>query len=102
MNYKFFLIILFFIYSCTTNNIKSIQKEKIVPLETFSNKGFTLLFTDDLKKKKIISKKIETRSLIIFQKNLKKNTTVKITNLLNNKSILAKVGTDSKYPKFYF
>ena len=101
MNYKFFLIILFFIYSCTTNNIKSIQKEKIVPLETFSNKGFTLLFTDDLKKKKIISKKIETRSLIIFQKNLKKNTTVKITNLLNNKSILAKVGTDSKYPKFY-
>jgi len=39
--------------------------------------------------------------LIVFQKNLKKNTVVKITNLLNNKSILAKVGANSKYPNFY-
>ena len=39
--------------------------------------------------------------LIIFQKNLKKNTNVKITNLLNNKSILAKVGKKAKYPNFF-
>ena len=92
---------LLFTYSCATNNIKTTQKEKIISAEVFSNKGFTLLFSDDLRKNKIINKKIESRSLIVFQKNLKKNTTVKITNLLNNKSILAKVGTNSKYPNFY-
>ena len=45
--------------------------------------------------------KIDDRSLTIFQKNLKKNTKVKITSLINNKSILATVGKDSKYPNFY-
>ena len=38
---------------------------------------------------------------MIFQKNLKKETSVKITNPLNNKSILVKVGANSKYPNFY-
>jgi len=33
--------------------------------------------------------------------NLKKNTKVKITNLLNNKSILATVGAKAKYPTFF-
>ena len=101
MNYKFFILILFFIYSCTNNNIKKIEKEEIIPSDIYSNKGFTLLFTDDLKKRKLINKKIDERSLIIFQKNLKKNTSVKITNLLNNKTILAKVGANSKYPSFF-
>ena len=40
------------------------------------------------------------RSLTIFQKNLKKGTTVKIKNILNNKTIIAKVGNKSKYPIF--
>ena len=65
------------------------------------NKGFTLIYNDALKKKRIITKKIEERSLIIFQKNLAKGTTVKITNLINNKSMLAKVGPKSDYPAFY-
>ena len=33
--------------------------------------------------------------------NLKRNTKVKITNLLNNKSILATVGAKAKYPIFF-
>ena len=41
------------------------------------------------------------RDLFVFQKNLKKNTTVKITNLLNNKSVIATVKNKSKYPNFY-
>jgi len=48
----------------------------------------------------IISKKIDERSLIIFQKNLKNNTQVKVTNLLNNKSLIARVGKNSSYPLF--
>jgi len=101
MNYKIFIIFLLFVHSCTTNNINNSKKTEIIQSEIYSNKGFTLLFNGDLKKEKLISKKIEERSLIIFQRNLKKNTNVKITNLLNNKSILAKVGVNAKYPNFF-
>jgi len=101
MNYKIFIIIFLFIYSCTTNNINKSQNKVIIQSETYSNKGFTLLFNEDLKKQKLINKKIEERSLIVFQKNLKKDTNIKITNLLNNKTILAKVGVNSKYPNFF-
>ena len=51
-------------------------------------------------KKKIVNKKINKRSLTIFQKNLKTNTQVKITNILNNKSLIGVVGKNSKYPSF--
>jgi hypothetical protein len=131
MNYKILLLI-FFLYSCASNNINeskdtsnnineskdtsnnineskdtsdNINKDNDIILKysfsNFSNKGFTLIYDDSLKKKKIISKRIEDRSLIIFQKNLTKDTTVKITNLINNKSLLAKVGPRSDYPSFY-
>ena len=43
---------------------------------------------------------MDNRSLIIFQKNLKRGTTVKIKNILNNKTIIAKVGNKSQYPIF--
>ena len=101
MNYKIFFVFFLFIYSCTTNNINKSQKKDIIESEIYSNKGFTLLYTEDLKKKKLINKKIVERSLIIFQRNLKKNTNVKITNLLNNKSILVKVGVSANYPNFF-
>ena len=98
MNYKFLLLILF-LCSCASNNIN--KSKDIIFKDSFSNKGFTLIYDDSLKKKRIITKKIEERSLIIFQKNLAKGTTVKITNLINNKSMLAKVGPKSDYPSFY-
>ncbi len=101
MNYNFLLIILIFLCSCTVNTVNNNKIETSHKISPFSNKGFALVFNTDLKKQKIINKKIDERSLIIFQKNLKKDTTVKITNLINNKSILAKVGTKSKYPNFY-
>ena len=90
-----------FIYSCETKNINISDRNIISPDISFSNRGFALVFDDGLKKRKIINRKIDNRSLIVFQRNLKKNTNVKITNLLNNKSILAKVGGSSRYPNFY-
>ena len=101
MNYKKLIIIFLFLTSCSTNNINKFEDKKKVPMQVYSNKGFALLYKDNLKKSRLLNKKIDERSLIIFQKNLKKNTSVKITNLLNNKSILAKVGSDSRYPNFY-
>ena len=66
----------------------------------FINKGFSLIYNDKFYDDKIISKKIDERSLVIFQKNLKKNTIVKITNILNNKSIIGTVGSNADYPLF--
>jgi len=99
MKFNIFVISFFFIFSCTT--YQADKKDELIIQDTFSNKGFALLFEPSLKKNKKISKNIDSRSLIIFQKNLKKDTTVKITNLLNNKSIIAKVGSKANYPEFY-
>ena len=38
--------------------------------------------------------------MIVFQKNLKKGTIVRIKNILNDKTVLAKVGSRSEYPIF--
>jgi hypothetical protein len=47
-----YLIILLFIFSCTTNDFQS-KKKKLVNIDhTYSNIGFTLIYDDDLKKKK--------------------------------------------------
>ena len=101
MNYKnFFLIAIFFIFtSCSTSN-PSINKRNTILKKGFSNKGFALVFNQKDYDNGLISKKIDERSLVIFQKNLKTNTLVKITNMLNNKSLIAKIGRTSNYPVF--
>ena len=101
MNYKIIIFLLFLLSSCTQKDLSQNYKKKIIFSEAFSNQGFALIYNENLKKQKIISKKMDNRSLIIFQRNLAKNTIVKITNLENNKSIIAKVGSKSIYPSFY-
>jgi len=99
MKYNFFLILLIFlITSCTSNNYKTVNVDPI--LEKFSNNGFALIYNDKLYNDKIISKKMDERDLIIFQRNLRKGTSVKITNPFNSKTIIAKVGKKANYPSF--
>jgi hypothetical protein len=101
MNCKNILLLFFLILTSCVNTQVVKENELFVSKKYFSNKGFTLVYSDKLKKEKIISNKIDTKSLVIFQKNLKKNTNVKITNLINQKSIIANVGKKSDYPNFY-
>tara|TARA_B100002019_G_C21246067_1_gene588324 strand:+ start:1010 stop:1771 length:762 start_codon:yes stop_codon:yes gene_type:complete len=102
MNYKFFFILFFiFINSCANQNISSKKISDPIIVQTYSNSGFTLVYSDELFKNKIVNKKLNNRDLFVFQKNLKKDTTVKITNILNNKSVIATVKNKSKYPNFY-
>ena len=102
MNYKIFTIFFFvFVISCANQNF---NKKKIldpVIVQKYSNSGFTLVYKDELFKNKIVNKKLNERDLFVFQKNLKKNTTVKITNQINNKTVIATVKSKSKYPNFY-
>ena len=101
MFYRRVLLLLLFLFTsnCTTETLKKNELSKILA-NGYSNKGFALIYNENLYKEKIVSKKISERSLMIFQKNLKKDTLVKITNILNNKSIIGTVGKNSKYPLF--
>ena len=99
MNFRNILLAILFIFlsNCTAGNY-SVNTQKDIFKKGFSNKGFALIYDQKLYKDGLISKKIDERSLVIFQKNLKINTQVKITNILNNKSIIGTVGKNSHYP----
>ena len=94
-----FIVIFLFLTNCTTETLVKKKPDAFIT-NGFSNKGFALVYSEDIFKKKIVNKKINDRSLIIFQKNLKINTKVKITNILNNKSLVGTVGKNSVYPSF--
>ena len=130
MNYKYFLLIYFiFIVSCEHHNSKIVFKEetKVVKkinevdkkveknivkkidsendnfkkLKVYNNKGFALIYSENLVKKKIVNKKINENSLIIYIKSLENNTPIKITNLINGKYIVTKSNNNINYPIFY-
>lgn len=99
MNYNIkYLLILLFIFGCATPNFKN-QETKLK--NKFENTGFSLIYDEQHYRNKIVSKKLNERDLLIFQKYLKKGTRVKITNLINQKSIVGTVSNNSKYPGFY-
>ena len=101
MHYKLFQILLFMIvFSCVSKPLDK-QNVNVQKDNYFLNKGFALIYKDDLFEEDIVKGKIEERSLVIFQKNLKKNTSVKVTNLINSKYVIAKVGKRTAYPYFY-
>jgi len=99
MNNKFIIFICFILLNSCSNPSKKI--DYIDKFNNYSNRGFTLIYDKSLFNKKIINKKLNDRSLLIFNKFLKIETPVKITNLINGKYLLAKVGGNSDYPIFY-
>ena len=128
MNYKILITIIsiFFLASCEHNKInkgiieentvnknvvsqnnikKKIIKKKIINKNIFNkynNTGFALIYNDTLKKENKITKKIDKRSLLIFHKNLKENSFVKITNPTNQKTIIAEViSNEVQFSDFY-
>ena len=99
MNFKIIVIFLILLTSCVNNTEK--QRSEILSINNkFYNSGFTLIYDDNLYFEKIINKKMNDRDLIIFQKNLKMGTSVKLFNPINNKSLIAQVGRNSIYPNF--
>ena len=99
MNFKIiFILIFFFLTSCEQ---KYSNLEYNSNFENFSNKGFALIYEDKLYKNKIVNKKIQDRSLIVLNNKLKLDTPIRVTNLINGKYLLAKIGKKSKYPYFY-
>ncbi len=103
MNFKKLILIflIFFLYGC--NQLDNDNKSLVfLSDQKYSNSGFALIYEDKLKKQKKISKKIDSRSLLIFHHKIKKNSFVKITNPVNDKSIIAEVISNNvKFSDFY-
>jgi len=102
MNYKKLIITcwILFLTGCNQNGLnKRLTNDSLIK---YKNSGFTLIYDDSLKKEKKISKKIDNRSLLIFHKNLKKNSFVKITNPTNGKMLIAEVASNNvTFSDFY-
>ena len=129
MNYKIiFVILILFLTACQNNTIKKtlpssetvtkdtikktskdnvIEKkeessEGFITDQKYKNVGFTLIYSDKLIDNKQINKKIDNKDLVIFHKKIFKNSFVKITNLENDKSIIARViSNDAVFSDFY-
>jgi hypothetical protein len=91
-----FLIPLIFILGCEQYSSKS-DKINFKPEKKYKNIGFALIYNDDLK-----IKKLDQRSLTIFHKSLKPKSHVKITNPINNKSLIAEIKSNRvNFSNFY-
>ena len=101
MNFnKFSAILLILILTAC----QQFDDKKVINYSTqkYSNTGFTLIYDEGLRKDNKISKKIDNRALVIFHKKIKKNSFVKVTNPVNDKSIIAKVVSNNvQFSDFY-
>ena len=103
MNFNKFLTILLILFLTGCQQFDENKKEvNYSNYLKYSNTGFTLIYNEQLRKNKKISKKIDDRALVIFHKKIKKNSFVKITNPVNDKSIIAKVISNNvQFSDFY-
>ena len=103
MNFKKLILFfsIFFISACNQSNQNN-KSLVYISDQKYSNTGFALIYEDELKNEKKISKKIDNRSLLIFHNKIKKNSFVKITNPVNGKTIVAEVISNNvKFSDFY-
>jgi|TARA_B110000438_G_scaffold300510_1_gene353077 hypothetical protein len=95
----FFIIVVFFLYSCAEYNI---QNNTTKPQrEYFSSSGFALIYDQNLFESKIINKKIDNSKIYVLHKVLKTNTKIRITNPSNSKSIETKIYKKANYPSIF-
>ena len=95
------IIISLFLTSCQQFD-KSAKSINYISNQKYSNTGFALIYNDKLKKDNQISKKLDNRSLLIFHKKIQKNSFVKLTNPVNNKTVIAEVISNNvNFSDFY-
>ncbi len=91
------LICFISLLGCENYSSNKSTKLNLKPEKIFSNTGFSLIYDNNLE-----LKKLDNRSLQIFHKSLKSKSLVKITNPLNNKSLIAEVKSNKvKFSNFY-
>ena len=100
MNYRiiFCFFSLFFILSCKQLSPNKSNNIDIILEDRYKNSGFALVYNSDL----VGIKALESRSLNIYHKSLKKRSKVKILNPVNGKYLIAEVKSNKvKFSNFY-
>ena len=91
------LITLVFLFGCEQYNNKKSSKLNFKTDKKFKNIGFTLVYDESLN-----LKKLDQRSLQLFHKTLRAKSLVKLTNPINNKSLIAEIKSNRvKFSNFY-
>ena len=88
------LIILFFIFSCTTTT----KFENRVP---YNSKGFAFIYNDGDVKNKIIKGKLDNNQLQVSHNKLRNNTLIKVSNPKTNDNLIIRNNNSLSYPDFY-
>jgi hypothetical protein len=99
MKFKNLIIIFFFvtIAGCGQYKPDISNKTELEIKKKYKNSGFALIYNED-----IGIKYLDSRSLQIYHKSIKKNSFVKITNPVNGKSLIVKVKSNQvKFSNFY-
>ena len=78
--------------------IQKIEKKKLVNI-VYSNKGFALIYSDDTNNS--LGYKLDDTSINILSPNLPNGTPVRITNIINGKSLLTVVKNKTVLPIYY-
>ena len=100
MKYNFYIkfILFLLVFGCNQSSLNNIKKIDISVESGYKNSGFALIYNDKLED----IKKLESRSLDIYHKSLKKESIVKITNPRNGKYLIANVKSKTvKFSNFY-
>ena len=100
MKYKLIILcsLILFIASCENPYTTKSKKVNLQQSEKYSNSGFALIYNEKISG----IKKLETRSLNIYHKNLKKKSMVKILNPVNGKYLIAEVKSNKiEFSNFY-
>ena len=93
---KFKLIfVFFFILSCDP------QLSSLNPKKPYTAKGFAYIYNDHDFDNKTIKRKMNNDEIHISQQNIKTGALIKISNPLNQKSLVLKNMKRIKYPDFY-
>ena len=77
---------------------KKIKKEELVNI-VYSNKGFALIYSEDTNNS--LEYKLDDTSINILSPNLPNGTPVRITNIINGKSLLTVVKNKTILPIYY-
>ena len=94
---KFKILITLFVFLVGCDQYKPNISNEIEIEKKYKNKGFALIYNENLD-----VKKLNNRSLEIYHKKIKKNSLVKITNPFNEKSLIAKVKSNKiEFSNFY-
>ncbi len=82
----------------TKETIKKKNEEELINI-VYSNKGFALIYSEDAHKS--LEYKLDDASITILSPNLPKGTPVRITNIINGRSLITVVKNKNVLPLYY-